>query len=61
MTRKAFQYVKQKRICIVSKRKYKERSLKKFFLRKNDDNNFVLELFVSGWGKLRDKSFVYKK
>ena len=21
-----------------------------FFLRKNDDNNFILQLFVSGWG-----------
>ena len=32
-----------------------------FLLRKNDDNDVVLELVVSGWGNIRDKSYGYKK
>lgn len=43
MTSKAFQYVKQVGLYVVNK----ERIKKEILLRKND-NNFVLQLFVSG-------------
>ena len=32
-----------------------------FLLRKNNDNNFVLELVISRLGKIRDKLYGYKK
>ena len=37
---------KANRICVVGKKKGIKMEL--FFLRKNDDNNFILQLFVSG-------------
>ena len=32
-----------------------------FLLRKNNDNNFVLELVISRLGKIRDELYEYKK
>ena len=37
---------KASRICVVGEGRYGD-----IFVEENDDNNFVLELFVSGWGK----------
>ena len=44
--RERFQCVKQIGYVLLAKKKGIKMEL--FFLRKNDDNNFILQLFVSG-------------
>ena len=43
---------KASRICVVGDRGIKNEDI---FVEENDDNNFSLELFFSGWGKIWDK------
>ena len=62
MTKKALECVRQEEYVLSAGEDIKKGVfLNFFFLRKIYDNNFVIEMLVSGWGKLRDKSCGYKK
>lgn len=67
MLREAFQFVKASRIWVVGEEVVER--METILLRKNDDNNFVLQLFATGWrntGQIcldpeSDKGFVKKE